>query len=172
MKSYAQCLLLFCLLPGATWADCYDPVVLMSCDQSHDQVSVSVTNQSCDINPQQSLLVTHKGYAWNPWDLLIRHDPGNGDLEITGTRTVSRTCHLSDGIYHVRIGPVVGGDHVGRMCGASISAWVQIARGQHVIYKKKPFGSVCPVNESGENDRTIDTVITGPQYDPPVVRYQ
>jgi len=123
MKMIALTLLLLTCLPARASADTWYNLVSYQCDAKNDLLLVQY--KGAHNQDGENLVRGKPADSWEPWSLLVMKD----SQFIGELKTVERDCLLSDGTYHVSIGPTPGNMNVGGRCGAFVSAWTEIAHG-------------------------------------------
>lgn len=68
--------------------------------------------------------------AVDPWSLVEISDG-----RITRLNSVQKACSLSDGTYVVEIGPSPGNTNIQGRCGAHVSAWAELYRGDKLLVR-------------------------------------
>lgn len=139
--------LLLSLCFGSAHADAFFKLVGYQCNTKADRLIL--TYDAAANGAGQLMLESKTAQQWDPWDLIHMDD----EAIIQSTTTVQGSCVLSDGVYAVELGPVPGNRNTVGRCGAWISAWAEVRRGNRVIYPRTDF-------ESGVGCFFADGVIT------------
>lgn len=127
--------LLGCLLAITAHADAFFKLVGYRCDRQSNRLIL--TYDAAANGAGQAMMESKNNLQWDPWTLVEMKDDDN----IASTRTVRATCNLSDGTYTVHLGPIPGNFNIQRRCGAWISAWAEVHRGQKLVYPRTDFES-------------------------------
>lgn len=128
--------LLLCLLPAQ--ADSFYTLVGVDCMRKGDHLIIYYKGA---YNEDGAAMVREKkSTEWEPGDLIasMKDDNHIGEL-----RTVESECRLRHGAYQVRIGPTPGNYNIQGSCGASISAWVEVRRGNRVLLPRYELEGNC-----------------------------
>ena len=141
------CALVLSLCAGSVHADSFFKLVGYQCDTKSDRLIL--TYDAAANGAGQRMLESRTAQQWDPWDLVHVDD----EALVESMTTVQGSCVLSDGVYTVALGPVPGNKNTVGRCGAWISAWAEVRRGNRVIYPLTDF-------ESGVGCTYIDGVIT------------
>jgi hypothetical protein len=114
---------------GAT-ADQFHKLVKYECLPKAGRLVVSLKGA---YNEEGKRLLQMKGPdEWNPWSLVDIKDDKN-ETRIIGRRSVSRTCSLADGEYHVQIFPSPGNENILGTCGVEMSVGVVIKKAERTV---------------------------------------
>ena len=151
--------LLLVTLSPCTYADAFYEFIKYDCNQNEDLVQVQLMGAYDEEG--EALRSNSDENTWSPWELV--GDGGTGRY-IKSTRTINKSCTLSDGAYSVEIGPKpCNYDTQGRN-GAKMMAWAEISKnGEQLAYVN--FGA-C-----GVVDVTVTTKLSvKPGHEPTIER--
>lgn len=124
-------IMLLIIVPVTARADHLGTVVRYNCDRSNDQIVIEYIG---GVNEAFDELMKNKGAnAWYPWDLVT---VDRSQQRIVKTKTILRSCILSDGEYKIAIGPEPGNWNIQGQLGARMSAWVEISKNGKQILRK------------------------------------
>jgi hypothetical protein len=107
-------------------ADWFYRFIGFECDVQNDRLVVHYKGAYNEAG--KALRKSSERNEWEP-DSLVDWD---GDT-LKRTRTVERSCKLAHATYRLRLGPNPGNANLQRRCGAVVSAWVEIWRGERHI---------------------------------------
>jgi hypothetical protein len=156
--------LFFCFATASVSADAFYKLVGYDCNRRSDRLVV--TYDAAANSEGEAMMSKQTKYQWDPYRLVTMGD----DDHIKVVKVIKRTCKLSDGRYSISLGPVPGNFSIQGMCGAWMSAWAEVRKGNRVIYSRADFerGVGCTY-DAGE---IVTRVEIRPKQLPPKVTVQ
>jgi len=134
-KAFAAMLLLFLSLPAS--ADSFYVLIGFRCDASADTLTITYDGAYNDAG--KAMLENKRPTQWDPWKLISMRD----DDHIGESKTMRRTCRLSDGAYEIRLWAAPGNSNVQGRCGAHMSAGAEVKRGKRLLSRIDSFEPDC-----------------------------
>jgi hypothetical protein len=135
-------LLLLALLGSYAHAEPHD-IVGIKCNPRTDRLIIYYTSTDTD---------TKSPNEWGVSDLI---GPG-ADGSFGELRTISRMCALSHGNYTIWIGPDPDNMNANGECGANVSFWVEIRRGEDWVLTRHRLDSErCNSNNGVTTSRIV-----------------
>jgi hypothetical protein len=121
--SIVSLLLFLAALPPCTHADAFYEIVQYRCDTKGNYLQVQLLGAYNEEG--QALTSTKDENTWSPWQLVEEIED---ERYIKKTKTIQKTCVLSDGTYMVEIGPNPCNYNIQGMNGAMMMAWARVTK--------------------------------------------
>jgi len=120
--------LLLATMPPGAQADWLHRLIGYTCDEETDQLTIYYVHAYNELGA--AMRETKGPDAWDPGEFVasMKDDDHIGEL-----RTVDRECKLKHGSYQIRFGATPGNYNIQGRCGAVITAWVQVRRGNKLV---------------------------------------
>ncbi len=137
MHKISVLLPLLCLALPAH-ADWFYRFVGYTCDQAKDNLVIYYKGAYNDEG--KAMREAKSANEWEPDSLIasMKDDDHIGTL-----KTISRICELKHAKYQIRIGPTPGNYNIQGMCGANITAWVEVRKNKALVLPRHELEGDC-----------------------------